>query len=99
MFGPTSRYSQISEATFEAPDGTVYTYKRRRFPPLQQQGVFGQTSSLPEERVDQLAARTLRDPLLFWRLCDSNTVLDPLELVDTPGKRVRVPLALLPDSK
>ena len=99
MFSPSSRYSQVPEATYEAPDGTQITYKRRRFPPLQQQGVFGQTAVQPEERVDQLAARTLRDPLQYWRLCDSNGVMDPLELVATPGRRVRVPLSLVPEQK
>lgn len=99
MFSPTSRYSQVSEATYEAPDGTEITYKRRRFPPQNPQGIFGQTAVRPEERVDQLAARTLRDPLQYWRLCDVNTVLDPFELVDERGRRVRVPLALVPESK
>ncbi len=99
MFSPSSRYSQVLEATYEAPDGTHIVYKRRRFPPVQQQGVFGQTSVRPEERVDQLAARALRDPLQYWRLCDANAVLDPFELVDEPGRRVRVPLAIVPEPK
>ncbi|RKH54936.1 LysM domain-containing protein [Corallococcus aberystwythensis] len=99
MFSPTSRYSQVSNATYTAPDGTEIVYKRRRFPPMQQQGIFGQTGVRPEERVDQLAARTLRDPLQYWRLCDTNMVLDPFELVDEPGRRVRVPLALVPEPR
>ncbi|RKI31331.1 LysM domain-containing protein [Corallococcus sp. AB004] len=99
MFSPTSRYSQVLNATYTAPDGTEIVYKLRRFPPMHQQGIFGQTGVLPEERVDQLAARTLRDPLQYWRLCDSNVVLDPFELVDEPGRRVRVPLAIVPEQK
>jgi hypothetical protein len=98
MFSPTSRYAQVKEAIYESGT-TQITYKCRRFPPLQQQGVFGQTTVRPEERVDQLAARTLRDPLQYWRLCDTNIVLDPFELVDEPGRRVRVPLAIVPEQR
>jgi len=98
MFAPTSRYSQVPDTTYEAPDGTVITYKRRRFPPILLSPT-GDTRVQPEERVDQLAARTLKDPLQFWRLCDANSVLDPFELEGEPGLRVRVPLTLVPEPR
>jgi hypothetical protein len=99
MFSPSSRYSQVLDATYEAPDGTAVTYKRRRFPVASQNGPFGYIHVQPEERVDQLAARTLRDPLQFWRLCDANGVMDPFELVENPGRRVRIPLTFVPEPR
>ncbi|MEO0078974.1 MAG: LysM domain-containing protein, partial [candidate division WOR-3 bacterium] len=28
----------------------------------------------------------------FWRICDANNVLDPSELTENPGRRVRITL-------
>jgi hypothetical protein len=45
-----------------------------------------------DDRLDQIAARHLGDPLLFWRICDANNALSPWELVATPGESLRVPV-------
>ncbi len=99
MFGPTSRYANIPDALYTAPDGTVIAYKQRRFPSVPSGTPVGQAALRPNERLDVLTARTLRDPLQFWRLCDLNEVLDPFELVDEPGRRVLVPLAVVPETR
>jgi hypothetical protein len=48
--------------------------------------------SLPGDRPDQLTARTLGDPTVFWRVADANAVMDPHELVHEPGGKIRVPV-------
>jgi hypothetical protein len=99
VFSATSRYARVPDATYTLPDGTVITYKQRRFPSVPPGTPLGQTALRPGERLDLLAYRTLRDPLQFWRLCDVNGVMDPFELVDEPGRRVSVPLAVMPDTR
>ncbi|MGZ3458108.1 MAG: hypothetical protein ACXU86_06325 [Archangium sp.] len=99
MFSATSRYALIPDATYTAPDGTVITYKQRRFPSVPRGTPVGQAVVRPGERLDLLSTRTLRDPLQFWRLCDLNDVMDPFELVDEPGRQVLVPLAVLPEPR
>jgi hypothetical protein len=43
-----------------------------------------------------LANRAYGDPLAFWRICDANNALDPLEMMadaaGNPARRLRVPL-------
>jgi hypothetical protein len=41
--------------------------------------------------LDQVAARVLGDSEQFWRLCDANAALNPFDLLDELGYRVRVP--------
>ena len=43
------------------------------------------------DRPDLLAAQTLGDPELYWRIADANAVTDPFELTDTLGARVAIP--------
>jgi hypothetical protein len=92
-FLPTSRYYSVGTAVYTRPDGEDVVYLRRRFVPkpegfytLQEHGV------VEGERPDTLAAQLLGDPEQFWRLCDSNGVLRPGELTETPGERVRITL-------
>jgi hypothetical protein len=44
------------------------------------------------DRPELLAARTLGDPLAYWRIADANGVADPNTLTDTPGARVAIPV-------
>jgi hypothetical protein len=50
----------------------------------------------PGDRLDLLANRVYGDPLAFWRICDANDALDPLEMLAEaaadPTRRLRVPL-------
>jgi hypothetical protein len=93
MFGPTSRYYAIPVSTIESSDGRTIAYVRRRFAPQPE------TLSLVEyhtvqggDRLDNLAATSIGDPEQFWRLCDANAALDPHELTDTIGRRIRITL-------
>ncbi len=44
------------------------------------------------ERLDNIAATFLGDPELFWRLADANRAMQPEELVQTVGRRLRITL-------
>lgn len=93
MFEPTSRYYQIETAHLITADGRTIAYKCRRFLP---QGdtlpLLVEVSTTQGDRLDLIAARTLGDPEQFWRICDANDVMDPLELTVEPGTIIRVPI-------
>jgi hypothetical protein len=40
--------------------------------------------------LDNVTARYLGDPTLFWRLCDANRAMLPHELTDTIGSKLRI---------
>ena len=96
MFDRTSRYYTIQDARITVVEGDEVTriivYKRRRFiPPA------GGTTTLVEhtvsqgDRLDNVTARYLGDPVQFWRVCDANNVLRPDELEET-GRAVAIAL-------
>ncbi len=90
---PTSRYAGTEIAEFTLPSGETVAYRRRRIAPQgSAMAAMSEVVALPGERVDNLAQRAMGDPLAFWRLCDANDAMEPLELVATPGRRLRVPL-------
>lgn len=93
MFDHMSRYYNLEVATTTLPDGRTVSYVRRRFLP---QGdalpLLGEVAVAQGERIDLIAHRTLGDSLAYWRICDANNAMDPLELTDSPGRRLRVPL-------
>jgi len=92
MFDHDSRYRPIPDAVWTAPDGTPFTYKRRRF--LPQGGklpMVGQTVPQEGERLDLFTARTLGNPEHFWRIADANDAMDPSTLTALPGRRLRIP--------
>lgn len=95
MFDPTSRYAKIEIATTSVmeSDGTTRTvnYVRRRIiPPLDTTLSVVQHTVTQGERLDNITAMYLGDPLQFWLLCDSNNVLRPTELTDTPGRVIDI---------
>ena len=93
MFGPTSRYYAIPISTFEMSDGTKIAYVRRRFAPQPDDLSLVQLHTVTEgDRLDNLAAVFVGDPEQFWRICDANAALDPHEVTDTVGRRIRITL-------
>jgi hypothetical protein len=42
------------------------------------------------ERLDNITARYLGDPLQFWRVCDANGAMNPSELTAVIGRRLRI---------
>jgi hypothetical protein len=93
MFEPSSRYYRIETVTYTLPDGRLVSYKRRRFVPKgDEMPLLTEVTVTQGERLDLIAARTLGDPEAFWRICDANDAIDPLELLEPLGRRLRIPL-------
>ena len=93
MFERTSRYYSIETATQTAPDGRLIAYKRRRFlPPGEDMPLLVEVSVTDGDRLDTITARTLGDPEQYWRICDANDAMNPLDLTARPGQTLRVPV-------
>ena len=93
MFEPTSRYYSLQTATLTMPDGREVAYVRRRFLPQgEEMPLLVETVVKQGERLDHITARTLGDPEQFWRICDANNAMNPLDLVDEPGESIRIPI-------
>jgi hypothetical protein len=92
VFAATSRYAGIPTATITIA-GREVVYVRRRFLPQASASVIVAEHSVVErDRLDNVTARYLGDPLQFWRLCDANHAMHPDELTAVVGRRVRIPL-------
>jgi hypothetical protein len=88
-----SRYAPVQTLTFVQPDGTEVLYLAPRILPLPEDlATSGSYVVNGGDRLDTVAARTLGDPELFWRLVDGNRELLPRALVATPGRTLRLTL-------
>lgn len=97
MFDPTSRYSKLNVLTLSVtdPDGTqrdIRYVERRVIPSAEGTTTLVEHPYAQGERLDNITARYIGDPALFWRICDANTVLSPDELTQEPGQIIRVAL-------
>ncbi len=50
------------------------------------------TTATQAERLDNIAAKFLGDPELFWRIADANGAMRPEDLVRTVGRKLRITL-------
>jgi hypothetical protein len=92
-FAPNSRYRGVTQGLYQrAPGDPGARYLLRRFIP-QRRDIPVPFEHIVHggERPDLLAAQTLGDSELFWRVADANAVIDPNELTDTIGSRVLIP--------
>jgi hypothetical protein len=93
MFQPTSRYYNIPDLQYVGPDGIPLAYKSRRLLPAgNAMPVLQEVTITAADRLDLIAARTLGDAEQFWRICDANNAMDPLDLTATLGRVLRVPI-------
>ena len=93
MFEPTSRYFNLESATYTNPRGEPIIYKRRRFLPQGENlPLMVEVTITAGDRLDNIAARTLGDPEVFWRIADANNTMNPDELTETPSSSIRIPV-------
>lgn len=97
MFDSTSRYSSLPVLTHTATgsDGEPRSirYASRRFIPDTSAGVTLTEHTVRQgDRLDNITARTLGDPVLFWRIADANLSMEPETLCDEPGFRIIISL-------
>lgn len=91
-FPPESRYHGIPTRQVTGPDGVTRTYLARRFAPDPDSFHTQRLRRTKQgERLDQIAAAEIGDPLAFWMLCDANGSLWAEELEAT-GTPVRITL-------
>jgi nucleoid-associated protein YgaU len=91
---PNSRYygAQIESNTL--PDGTPVNYLARRIIP--QPDTYSSVQNyviVDGDRLDNLAAKFLGDPTLYWMICDANGVTDPNDLTSQVGATILIPVA------
>ena len=93
MFPLNSRYYFTKTNKLELPDGREIIYLQRRFiPPPERFALLFEHTVTDDERVDNIAAQFLGDPEQFWRICDANVAIDPEELTEKTGRKLRITL-------
>lgn len=93
MFDPTSRYFQIEDASITENNGHVIVYKKRRFHPrTDNMTTLHDFTVAAGDRLDNICGHLLGDPLQYWRICDANKTMHPLELTEVIGKVIHIPL-------
>jgi hypothetical protein len=100
MFDTNSRYYKIDDTsmTVKDSDGNErrIVYKRRRFvPSTEGTTTLVEHTVIQGERLDNITARYLGDPTLFWRVCDANLILNPDELTAESGSLIKIALPLM----
>ncbi len=90
MFFRGSRYESVPEGVFTDARGRQIPYKLLRVvaaaPSLQTHAVQAL------DRLDVIAFKYYDDPEQFWRICDANNAIDPDELTQASGRRLRITL-------
>lgn len=90
MFAKESRYHDIEDATLIS-NGVTISYKKRRFlPNVGHMLIFNEITISSGDRLDRIAAKLGADPEQYWRICDANNVMHPLELTNEPGTAVKI---------
>ena len=91
LFPPSSRYHHIETTTFKSADGKEIIHLKRRFVPAPERFSLLQEHFVVEgDRLDNITALYLSDPLQFWRLCDANNAMNPTELTAKIGRSLRI---------
>ncbi len=93
LFTITSRYYNTDTTQMVTSHGRTITYLRRRLVPQPEQFVTLLEHTIVEgERLDNIAAEYIGDPEQFWRLCDANNAMEPEELTEESGRKIRITL-------
>lgn len=93
-FPPTSRYASTPVNAWDPGDGSppVPYLTRRLCPRAEGLALLYETRIAEGDRRDVLASRHLGDAELWWRLADANAAVDPRELTDPIGRKLRITL-------
>ena len=94
-FPPTSRYAGVPVDAWDPGGGSppVPFLGRRLCPRAERFALLYEARIAEGDRRDLLGYRHLGDAELWWRLADANGVLDPRDLTEPIGRRIRVTLA------
>lgn len=93
QFAPNSRYHGLPTKKRTEADGRTVVFLARRFVPAAGNFSLLQEHAVSEgDRLDNLAARYLGDPEVFWQLADANNAMRPEDLTAEVGRRLRITL-------
>jgi hypothetical protein len=97
MFDRDSRYYGLPlsvkvEVGSDGEPRELAFVQRRFIRPAPGDAVLAEHTVLRGDRLDNITARYLGDPLQFWRICDANGVFRPDELTDEAGGIIHIPL-------
>ena len=97
MFDKTSRYAKLETATLKAADADgaerEIRYVRRRFlPEAHRMTTLVEHTVTEGDRLDNVAAKYLGDPVLFWSVADANNAMRPEELTEEVGRSLKIAL-------
>jgi hypothetical protein len=102
MFSSTSRYSKSDTSVLTTDSGKQITYINRRLLPPLPTTSYPSSNSLSADvenltitvaagdRLDNIAARTIGDPEQYWKICDVNDSMHPLDLTLTSGRIILI---------
>ena len=92
-FSSSSRYYTIPVTALTTNTGETIVYLKRRFVPQADSFSTLQFYTVKGgDRLDNITNQFIGDPEKFWQVCDANNVLEPSELTDEPGSRIRITL-------
>jgi hypothetical protein len=102
MINSTSRYAQVGTSSLTVTrnglPSQIQFLNRRFIPPNAGQISFVKQTVQQGDRVDNLTAKFLNDPTVFWRIADFNVVFRADELTETPGRVIEIALPLFAGS-
>lgn len=91
MFDRRSRYYELANLHYVEGARREIVFKSRRFLSRDEgRPVLWEVEANDSDRPDLVAARTLQQPDLFWRVCDANGVMHPAELTERSGRKIRI---------
>jgi hypothetical protein len=93
-FPPTSRYADVGVDAWDPGHGLprVSFLRRRLCPRAERFAPLYEVRIGEGDRRDVLGARHAGDAELWWQLADANAVVDPRDLTDPIGRRLRITL-------
>lgn len=91
MFDRRSRYYELEDLQYGEGGQRPVVFKSRRFLSRDEtRPVLWEVEVNANDRPDLLAARAVQQSELFWRICDANGVMDPFELTERSGRKIRI---------
>ncbi len=93
FFSPSSRYFGLEIRKIKGQSGREVNYVSRRIiaPPEDFQ-LLEEHKVVQNDRLDNITHRYFGDPEQFWRICDANAAMNPLELTENIGDSILITL-------
>jgi len=100
MFHSNSRYYNSEKKILKLQDEREISYIPMRILPSlktdnnEAKSLFSLIDIKGNDRLDLISAKIFGDPEQFWRICDVNIILHPIELTSTLGQKILLPTLL-----